>query len=384
MSGLFKQFPKLKYSIHDNNVFVDMINLFRFVDVNDKMAQDVLSYQYTEIVNGDRPDIVSQKLYGTPDFYWTFFIANDELKGGLDAWPLTADKLDDVVHETYAQYSTYVIYPRVSKSFDYLPYLSDPDNPNHRILTEAVIYNFFSNIDLDYAFLRVQRNGINASIESWDPNTLQLKLFKYEPGTDDQGTDDTKDDIITQTSEEAKALFLKDTGEGLKLALDVETVYDSEFATWFKTLCQWGTDILKFSGGEVYNNLPINNFNELNEIKDYEGMRSMWETYFNNVHDTLLTDKPLVEFNITDMWEEGQDAPHHYDRELISTGEQDTGTVYDYYESRKPGEETIYKFTPISYYEYEIAKNDSKSRIKYIQPKYISEFVKEYRELINQ
>jgi hypothetical protein len=44
-------------------------------------------------LNGERPDNLSQRLYGTPDYYWTFFIANDDLKTGLSSWPKSDSEL---------------------------------------------------------------------------------------------------------------------------------------------------------------------------------------------------------------------------------------------------------------------------------------------------
>ncbi len=86
----FENFPKIRYDLLNNNKLIEVIDIFRHVDVNDVLADDLLSYRYYEIQEGDRPDQVSQALYGTPDYYWTFFIVNDFLKDGLPAWPISS------------------------------------------------------------------------------------------------------------------------------------------------------------------------------------------------------------------------------------------------------------------------------------------------------
>ena len=41
-------------------------------------VDEISAYRYFEISNGERPDIVSQRLYNTPNYHWTFFILNDK------------------------------------------------------------------------------------------------------------------------------------------------------------------------------------------------------------------------------------------------------------------------------------------------------------------
>ena len=58
------------------------------------------------MINGERPDIVSSRLYGTPQFYWTFFVVNDFLHDGYRAWPMSQQ---DLVQYFETQYEGFVI-----------------------------------------------------------------------------------------------------------------------------------------------------------------------------------------------------------------------------------------------------------------------------------
>ena len=35
-------------------------------------------YETEEIIDGERPDLLSQRLYGTPDYHWTFLLLNPQ------------------------------------------------------------------------------------------------------------------------------------------------------------------------------------------------------------------------------------------------------------------------------------------------------------------
>ena len=49
-----------------------------YVDIVDQLKDDTTSYGTYDILDGDRPDQVSFKLYGTPNYHWTFYYLNDK------------------------------------------------------------------------------------------------------------------------------------------------------------------------------------------------------------------------------------------------------------------------------------------------------------------
>ena len=103
----FKQFPKTSYSIENDAIRTEITDYFRYVDVVEKFADDLYSYQKVDILNGERPDNLSQRLYGTPDYYWTFFIANDDLKTGLSSWPKSDSELSKHTTHQFKNLSTF-------------------------------------------------------------------------------------------------------------------------------------------------------------------------------------------------------------------------------------------------------------------------------------
>jgi len=93
--AFFRQFPKVGYDFEQNGVITNIIDIFRSVRVDSVFLDDMSTYQYYQVRNGERPDVVSTILYGTPDYYWTFFIINEQLKTGLSGWPMNTEEFED-------------------------------------------------------------------------------------------------------------------------------------------------------------------------------------------------------------------------------------------------------------------------------------------------
>ena len=99
--SFFRQFPKIQYDFQDNGIDTRIIDIFRFVKADDRYLDDLSTYAFYQIQNGDRPDIVSNLLYGTPDYYWTFFVINEQLKTGLSGWPMSTEQFEDYMTTEY-------------------------------------------------------------------------------------------------------------------------------------------------------------------------------------------------------------------------------------------------------------------------------------------
>lgn len=88
----FSNFPLVDYKFgneESTNVFT---NIAAYVEVIDQIKDNISFYNFYTIIDGDRPDTLSYKLYNSPAFYWTFFFLNDSLKE--QGWPLTNQQLD--------------------------------------------------------------------------------------------------------------------------------------------------------------------------------------------------------------------------------------------------------------------------------------------------
>ena len=101
MSQYFTNFPTTQYDLFFDNQKTEVVDLFRVVKVKKQFKDDVTFYTFYNIQDGERPDIVSTKLYGTPDYYWTFFMVNDNLVNIHTDWPLGTTELQHLVDKKY-------------------------------------------------------------------------------------------------------------------------------------------------------------------------------------------------------------------------------------------------------------------------------------------
>lgn len=102
--SFFKQFPRVPYDFKQSGVLQDMVDIFRFVRPLPAFLDDAIAYRFYEVKNGERPDIVSQRIYGNPNYYWTFFVVNDHLHDGYNAWPLSQEDLYTYMEKEYEGY----------------------------------------------------------------------------------------------------------------------------------------------------------------------------------------------------------------------------------------------------------------------------------------
>lgn len=102
MSSYFKNFPTTQYNLFFDGQTSEVVDIFRIVKVKKQFKDDVTFYTYYTIQDGERPDVVSTKLYGSPDFFWTFFMVNDNLVNIHTDWPLSTTDLQHLINTKYA------------------------------------------------------------------------------------------------------------------------------------------------------------------------------------------------------------------------------------------------------------------------------------------
>jgi len=95
----FQRFPFVEYNFGDNEANTIFPNITSYIDMIDQLKGEVAFYEKYTILDGDRPDVVSQKLYGTPDYHWTFFFMNDGLRES--GWPLPEREMRELVKKRY-------------------------------------------------------------------------------------------------------------------------------------------------------------------------------------------------------------------------------------------------------------------------------------------
>lgn len=75
MPKFFQYFQKEDFDLTGNGTR-RLTNLAQYTRVFSKIADDISFYTYYTVNNSDRFDNISEKLYGTDEYYWTFFLVN--------------------------------------------------------------------------------------------------------------------------------------------------------------------------------------------------------------------------------------------------------------------------------------------------------------------
>lgn len=103
----FKDFPRTFYRFGDEyeikgggDLVTDVMqDLTAYVDVIDQVKTNASFYIKYYIQEGERPDQLSQKLYGSSTYHWTFYLLNDNIR--KNGWPLSNYELEKRIKKDF-------------------------------------------------------------------------------------------------------------------------------------------------------------------------------------------------------------------------------------------------------------------------------------------
>ena len=107
MSNFFTHFPNVNYAFGDefnvkggaNLTLSKFQDISAYIDLIDEVKLNAPFYSEYYVLENDRPDQVSQAIYGTPDYHWTFFIMNDHIR--TQGWPLSLKEVEKKVKRDF-------------------------------------------------------------------------------------------------------------------------------------------------------------------------------------------------------------------------------------------------------------------------------------------
>ena len=95
MQGYFSYFPDLNYVSRSidrssNDEFIPVKNIFRRPKLRDDLKSVLTAFEDYVVLGDDRPEQVSERVYGDPRFDWVILTTNNITKV-RDQWPLSAN-----------------------------------------------------------------------------------------------------------------------------------------------------------------------------------------------------------------------------------------------------------------------------------------------------
>ena len=103
MSRFFDKFPLVRYTLNKQlySEYDTATNLlFRIGLVRDVMENNINAYYNYAIVDGDRPEIISEKVYGDAEAHWIILYANNIFDPYYD-WPMDSRTFDNYITDKY-------------------------------------------------------------------------------------------------------------------------------------------------------------------------------------------------------------------------------------------------------------------------------------------
>lgn len=343
MGAFFSQFPKVNYDIIGDSSFVTLTDFTKNVDVNDELLVDS-AYTFYDILDGERPDNVSYKLYGTTNYYWTFFILNNDMRKGLNfSWPLSSNQLEKMFEKEYDKYSVITFLPKDVKDItglnqsglmqlaylhnEYLPYLR-LYNTNKTEFAKILKYDSSLLQLIIYDIKRVSDLNLVTSIKSFINNPI-FSIGWVNPFTID-------------SEEWIKNEALKT--EYVSKSLDIYSSFDKS---------------------------SMVNPSMLTELVSQEQI----DANIKNHNETYVFSKTFVSATESYNWLSYRNAASEY----FKAGDQFISvSAFDLLSN-----DNVVSPSYISYYEKEMLQNNKNEKIKVIRKEQISNFATQYFKLLN-
>lgn len=97
----FDNFPTILYSFDNENILTltQIFNRFKIVEA---VKENSRTYDTYKIKDGETPDGLSQKVYGTPEYHWVILLFNDIIDP-FGQWPMDEESLRQFIISKYGQ-----------------------------------------------------------------------------------------------------------------------------------------------------------------------------------------------------------------------------------------------------------------------------------------
>ena len=96
----FETFPKLYYDIAGDGNYKLITDILRRFKVRNRIQEDTVMFDKYEVTDGEKPEDVSMKYYGTPYHHWVILSMNN-IKDRFYEWPLSVVDFQTYIAEKY-------------------------------------------------------------------------------------------------------------------------------------------------------------------------------------------------------------------------------------------------------------------------------------------
>ena len=102
MAKYFETFPNRLYDINGDGNQKLIKDIFRRMKVRDGIKNNLSLMATYDVMNGDTPETIAYKHFGSTDYFWIICLMNDVIDRFYD-WPLSDSAFETFVNEKYAE-----------------------------------------------------------------------------------------------------------------------------------------------------------------------------------------------------------------------------------------------------------------------------------------
>jgi hypothetical protein len=100
MKELFEKYPLIQYDIDGSGNTRTVIDILQRVKIRDVLKNDYLVFYTYQVKDGETPEIIAHKLYGSTQYHWIVLYCNDIVDPYYD-WPMSGDNLIATIRKKY-------------------------------------------------------------------------------------------------------------------------------------------------------------------------------------------------------------------------------------------------------------------------------------------
>ena len=102
MTQYFSQFPLTNYNLSGvNGNTIEVTDIFRRVKARSKLADNITLFDKYDVQEGESPETVAYKIYGSADYFWVVTLVNNIVNRYYD-WPLDEYVFQQYVADKYS------------------------------------------------------------------------------------------------------------------------------------------------------------------------------------------------------------------------------------------------------------------------------------------
>lgn len=99
----FSQFPKIYYDFPQDETSTSMqilTDITTNVRVRKQVLENITLYDEYDIMEGETPEIIAEKVYGNPEYHWIIMLVNQKYDY-LKDFPMSSRELDEYIKDKY-------------------------------------------------------------------------------------------------------------------------------------------------------------------------------------------------------------------------------------------------------------------------------------------